>query len=334
MTARRTALRAFIVGLTGFSVWYGYRLVPSRNHTGTAARVQPNVRVAAIATPAAKAEAEIAVSNTVTHLVPPSAIDYSKAFREATDYKQFILGIIPAARSGDRDAQYYVHAALAYCDDEYRFYFRPGGKTLNLEEAIEMRNALPGPSATEAIKRAYNRCHEVNDTRDPAWGTADEWLYEATEGGQPLAQMETAEKIFLKPSIRAPQSADPTIARGSYGDARALVRDALETKDPGAIFDMSEVVGFLKKEESNAQLAKEAVTWQYVACLRGLDCGVDAEWYRQFCLSDPNCLKRESGVDYLRRTAPLLGVLDLDESARELNAKIDAGAWAELGLGN
>jgi hypothetical protein len=189
---------------------------------------------------------------------------------------------------------------------------------------------------TEAIRRAYLRCHEVNDTKNPPWGTSSEWLSKATDAGQPLAQMETAQKIFLRPTRGAmlpwePQT--PGILQGTYSDARSLVRAAVETRDPEALFDVSGLLGFLNKSEPNEQLTQDAITWQYVACLRGLDCGVNAEWHLQFCLSNPDCLPDESGVDYLRRIAPMKHIIDLEERARELNAKIDSGQWDELGIG-
>ena len=44
-------------------------------------------------------------------------------------------------------------------------------------------------------------------------------------------------------------------------------------------------------------------------------------------------LGHETGVDYLRRKAPMFHIIDLEERAHASNAKIDAGAWDELGLG-
>jgi hypothetical protein len=207
-----------------------------------------------------------------------SAINYAKAFREATDYRSFILSALAAARSGDRDAQYYLHAALAYCDETSKFFFRPRGKVLSLDEAIAVRNELPGPSMTDAVKRSYSRCHAVNETKDPGWATAGEWLSKATDAGQPVAQMETAQKIFLRPLRRGggtSQLEDPSIAHGTYSDARSLVRAAIESKDPEVIFEMGDMQGFLQQGMPEEQSTKDAVTWRYVACLRGLDCGVE-----------------------------------------------------------
>jgi hypothetical protein len=205
-----------------------------------------------------------------------------------------------------------------------------------VDEAIEERSEHPGPSMTEAIKRAYARCHALNETKNPSWGTAAEWLARATDAGQPLAPLETARQIFLRPLVHGGSVSEvqtPAITQGTYTDARSLVRAAVETRDPQAIFELGDLQGFLNSGEPEGQLTRDAMTWRYVACLRGLDCGVNAEWHLQFCLWDPNCLPDETGVDYLRRIAPLMNVTDLDERARALNAKIDAGAWDELGLG-
>lgn len=341
MTVARNATVGLIVGLTVLGLWYGHDEREASQKTaapiaGAATHAASLIGSAATAsaTPT-KPHPNLAQSHPAQPAVP-AATDYGKAFRASTDYRRFVLDALAAAQSGDRDAQYYVHAALAYCDETYKFYFHPRGKLLSVDEAIEVRNDLPGPSMTEAIKRAYTRCNGINEAKNPGWGTSGEWLAKATDAGQPLAQMETAQKIFLRPLTRAgvvSDSEDPAIAQGTYTEARLLARAGLESKDPQAIFDMGDLLGFLKNGEPNEQLTKEAITWRYVACLRGLDCGVDAEWHLQFCLWDSNCLPQETGVDYLRRIAPMMNVTDLDERARALNAKIDAGAWDELGLG-
>ena len=333
MTVPRTAVTVLMITVTGFGLWYG--LGQRKTSAGRAAATATAAGAAPTSPRATKSHAGIAESHVVTSDVP-SPIDYAKAFRESTNYRSFILSALPAAQSGDPDAQYYLHAALAYCDESYSFYFRPRGKVLTLDEAIAVRSELPGPSMTEAIKRAYSRCHEVNEAKDSGWGTAQGWLSKATDAGQPVAQMETAQKIFLRPLVRggvSAESEDPAIAQGTYIEARSLVRAAIESKNPQAIFDMGGLQGFLQQGEPQEQMTQDAITWEYVACLRGFDCGVDAEWYRQFCLSGSNCLPGESGVDYLRRTAPMLNVLDLEQRAYDLNAKIDAGAWDELGIG-
>jgi hypothetical protein len=337
MSVARTAITVLIVGLTGLGLWYGLHktrqeTAPTLAGSAAASRTRSNASAGAQAPPAA-----VRAASAKARPAASAAIDFGKAFRASTNYRSFVQGALPAAQAGDRDAQYYLHAALAYCDETYKFYFRRPNKVLSVDEAIEDRSDFSGPSMTEAIKRAYDRCHEINDTKNPSWGTIAEWLAKATEAGQPLAQMETAQKIFLRPLVHggiASESQTPAIAQGSYTDARSLVRAAIETKDPQVIFDLGDLQGFLKKGEPHDQLAKDAVTWRYVACLRGLDCGVDAEWHLQFCLWDSNCLPGESGVDYLRRIAPMLNVLDLDQRAYDLNAKIDADAWDALGIGS
>lgn len=340
MSVARSAIAVLALGLTALGFWYGLGQRPAPQKTGTAitGSITPG-RIAATSTstaPATKSRAEIAKSDATTPAVP-AAVDYGNAFRGATDYRTFMLDILPAARSGDRDAQYYLYAALNYCDETYRFYFRPRGKLLSLDEAIKVRSYYPGPSMTEAIKRAYLRCHEVNETKNPTWGTASEWLSKATDAGQPLAQMETAGLIFLRPQVQggivASESQTPAIQQGTYSDARSLVRAAVETKDPEALFDVAGLLGFLNPKEPNEQLIQDAITWQYAACLRGLDCGANAEWHLQFCLNGSSCLPDETGADYLRRMAPIKHINDLEERARDLNAKMDAGEWDDLGLG-
>src|SRR6185437_13240508 len=47
----------------------------------------------------------------------PPAPDFAEAFREASNYRSFIVSALAAAQRGDRDAEYFLSAALAYCDE-------------------------------------------------------------------------------------------------------------------------------------------------------------------------------------------------------------------------
>jgi hypothetical protein len=86
--------------------------------------------------------------------------------------------------------------------------------------------------------------------------------------------------------------------------------------------------------DTQANLYNDALTWRLAACLRGLECGPNAEWHLQFCLHDPTCLVNESGKDYLLRTATSLNLFDIEQKAKRLNEAIDQGDWKSAGLGS
>jgi hypothetical protein len=330
MNVSRYVLTVF-VGLAGLGLWYGLA------HRKAPAETVTTVPTAISATPASPRATQSHEGTAETHGVAPSAIDYAKAFRASTNYRDFILQTLPAAQKGDRDAEYYLFAAIDYCDETNRFFFRRRDKTLSLDEAIAERARLPGNSMTERIRVAYSRCHDVNAAHAPPWGTADQWLSKATEHGQPMAQLRTAGNTFLgivkTGTVGAPKPGALVEAR-TISDARSLARAGLESANANSeiIFEVGSLLMLLKPETSQADISNEMLTWQYVACQRGLDCGANAQWLLQYCLGGAPCLPGESGVDYLRRSAQEAHVVNFEEKAYALNAKIDAQAWDELGL--
>lgn len=351
MSGSRKVLVVAIIAVAGAgAVWLGlarrhahfdaeavWRSLADRHaHSGAAALAPAASGTATPPVRAPQPPSRIAGANARAPSSAPFATDFAETFREARNYRSFIVSALPAAQHGDRDAEYFLSAALAYCDETNRFFFRRGDKTLSVDAAILERSRFGGIDMTDAIRRAYDRCREVNATQDASWRTAEQWLAKAAQAGQPMAQMRTAEEIFLRlAKADALAAADNGSGDESaeLSEARALVRAAVQSRDPEAIFEMGDAVAIVKPEEQGSEYFREAVTWRYVACLRGLDCSPTAEWYLQFCLHDPNCVPGESGIDYLRRAAQLQGMVDLQERANALNDQIDAGAWNDLGLG-
>jgi hypothetical protein len=80
-----------------------------------------------------------------------------------------------------------------------------------------------------------------------------------------------------------------------------------------------------------AQAAELDWVWRLAACQRGFDCSQTAEWYRVMCRSDPNCQPYETGVDFIRRLRAD-DFAEIERRAADLNAKIDAGRFDELGI--
>jgi hypothetical protein len=329
----RKALAVLCAALTGLGLWYW--LVQRTTPSGEAAAATTAIETSASPSRDRVPHAGDVKSNAAKSAVA-SATDYAKAFRESTDYRRFILTALPAAQSGDADAAYYVSAALAYCDETNRFFFKRRDKTFSLDEAIADRARFPWPNYTEAIRRADRRCHDVNAAKDPGWGTANQWLAKAAEAGQPVAQVQTAAAAFDEfartDTTEVPKSGPPGGIR-NLSDARALTRVALERNNPEVVFNVSFLLALFRPDIDQSEYRRESLIWQYAACLRGLDCSANADWYFQMCLADPGCLSGDNGLDYLRRSAESVNVYDIEQKARELSAKIDAQAWSELGFG-
>ena len=266
-----------------------------------------------------------------------SNASFKNRFRNAGNYRTFLTEALPAAQAGNADAQYYVSAALAFCDETWRFFFKRKDRILSVDEAIAERNSTRDWSLIRGIRRADDRCHDVTSEPEPSWGSADQWLAKATESGQSLAQTVTALKIALQvsaPGLSIIKKTGESNSGETYSldDARALASAAIASKNPEVIFHLSDFVGSLHPDLPDEELVQEAFAWKYAACLRGLDCSAESEWHTNMCVGDPGCLPQESGTDYLRRLASLLNMADLEQRAKSVNEMIDAGDWDALGL--
>jgi hypothetical protein len=116
----------------------------------------------------------------------------------------------------------------------------------------------------------------------------------------------------------------------------------LETKDPAALFVAGMALSALD-ELNNPRLNdahvqgernKNKLAWWLLACNRGYDCSENAPWFGAICASDPHCQTGQTtAVEYIHQTAQDLRYTNLEQRAEELDAKLDAGAWGDLGLG-
>jgi hypothetical protein len=334
--AVRVAIAAAAVVVAGIWLWHVVR-PSSQVETYAAGSKAAQLPVGASQDPGKEA-ANPAVEPSNPQ-VPDISKDVAAAFRNAGNYRDFVLGELPAARAGDRDSQYYISAALAYCEETNRFFFRRKDKTLTVDEAIAERTSTGDFALVEGIKRADSRCRDVNRDRDPSWGSTEEWLAKATQAGQPVAQTITALKVYLQTvatgqsSMRKGGSEKPNSETYNLSEARALISAAIASKNPEVVFQLGDLVGLMNPDRPGKEAAKEALAWRYAACLRGLDCSAGSEWHKQMCLSDPECISAESGVDYLRRLALRIEMTDLELRAIDINDKLNKDDLAGLGLG-
>jgi len=240
------------------------------------------------------------------------------------DYFEFAQGIYDAARSGDHDAQYYLSRALKYCDDGYRFYFGRGKRRRTLDESLQWASTRPDTSVNE-VKEVFQRCErlKVKDVPSPPFGTAAQWLAEATKGGVGLAQVDTARQLSLEAGA---SGAAKDVEKRT--EAKRLAVEALRSKDPAVIWGIGDLATLFVGDAKKA--SEEQWVWRVLACQRGYECGPNAEWVQFQCRFDTNCQPYDSGMDVIRRVNS--GHFDeIEQRARELGAKIDANKFEDIG---
>jgi hypothetical protein len=257
-----------------------------------------------------------------------TSADYKKSFADARDYSDYAHQILPAARAGNADAQLFLFKVLDFCDHPGYFELN-GGKFRTLDEAIRFAAAIPAP--IEPVQLMYDRCHQFfNQQGHAELGNAMDWLAQATAAGQPVAQATTAQLRMgqddLKQYVKA--GASPTELTtapliGGAADPRGLLRAAVESRDPEVIFDIGTVQGDLNPSLSRTDQIIHQIAWMYLACQRGLDCPANGQGRKGDWGSVDNLMSMA------KDNWPAAQQL-----AQQINAKLDAGQWDELGLGS
>jgi hypothetical protein len=242
-------------------------------------------------------------------------------FRNSTDYAAFIDSVLSNARAGDRDAQYYVHAALSFCDREFRlFKKRAGLGWLTRDEGL-VRAARRRDLPIGYVEAVDEKCRTLMEGGRSELGDSRKWLEDAASKGQPIAMA-----VLATTQLLAAEAGDKKAS--ARASAREQLASALESKDPEVMWTIGELQYALNPESEDSTKAQWA--WALAACERGYECGQDALWLQFACVWD-QCPPGETVVDYMKR------ILQADfpvveELAREINANIDAEAWSDIDI--
>jgi hypothetical protein len=252
-------------------------------------------------------------------------------FNQAPNLLAFVNGLLPAARRGDAQAQYFVYKSINFCAGAYAAYFEDGppaagGPHRTLEEALRLASAQspPVPWLAQEMRSVHARCHALVNTQAAAVGDPSQWLRRAAHAGHPLAQA-----AYAQAEIHRIELASTTPVDGDKARIQNLLANALRSKQPDVLWAIGEHQGFLTPDGEQAALDQWA--WKLLACQRGLDCTGAAPWYRSVCLADPTCVPGEDGLGYIRRMV-LDDYLRVQTRAAELGRHLDGAQWAALGL--
>jgi hypothetical protein len=264
-------------------------------------------------------------------------INYQQLWRKSRNDWEYAHQLLLDAKAGNADAQYYLWTLIGYCNNIMDLYFSEQGKPLTLDEGLlkaakvsQIRHVDQVPQAQEG----FDRCHEFREHDATDLGNTEDWLRKATLAGQPIAQATTAERRLFQDFMKAAVSrgafqATPLTAAPPIGgaiDPRELLRSAVKSLDPQVLETVGQVQYLLDPSSSDSNV--EHFAWAYVACQRGLNCSPTSHW-AQDCPSNCN-VSTPAGVmmGWSGSEWP-----DVEQRANEINAKLDAGRWDELGLG-
>jgi hypothetical protein len=257
--------------------------------------------------------------------------DFQKLLSESLNYRDFSRETLPAAKAGNADAQFYLSRAMQYCEEANRMYFQHRGRPISLDEGL--RFAVQKHLSIDVAQSVFDKCHEFQTEDSKQLGDASTWLDMATKAGQPLAQATSATKILMQQKMQSFAKtngvADPneTGPLGSEFDPRALLSEAVKSKDPEVLFTIGEMQGLLHPSSEGALTAQYA--WMLVACQRGFDCSSNSDWVKNTCGDNAQCSSVNAPDDRVRTLAGDRWP-EVQQRAQEINSNLDADRWQEL----
>jgi hypothetical protein len=241
--------------------------------------------------------------------------------------------LLPAARAGDPDAQYFLWTVLERCDDEKRFYLLRRGRQLTRDEALEWARARRLRS--DLVGAAYERCHEFLNHPDSEFGVAGGWLAKAAAAGQSAAQSTLASKLLMQEHLL--EAAAPGVIKlfgGPFVSDQSpdeLLAAAVRSRDPIVLWNIGDLQYLLNPTSSDAENQNKMLAWRLVACRRGYDCGPDAQWVVNACyLADMVCAGRTG--DELVQSLAGQQLAAVEQAAYDISDKLDAADWQGLGF--
>ncbi len=254
-----------------------------------------------------------------------SGKSFRAAFRQASDYHEFVGGIRHSADAGDPVAEFLVAKALRYCADNLRMFLAIDGTRRTLDEVQVRMAQIPG--AFERSNEVYRHCHTYLENPALAPLTADwkRWLDSAATAGYPPAITEKADVMRVADLMKDAAGADAgDVIPPTEGPARELALAAVKSGDPDSILGMVNWVDGTKRNgEANFDLES---AWELLACRRGYDdCGANSELVRSVCMFDAQCQNDAGVIESLRRR---LGNRfdDVDRLATEIGVAVDSGS--------
>jgi hypothetical protein len=259
--------------------------------------------------------------------------NYREEFQAQQDYWGYAQQLLPRAKAGDADAQFYLGKILGFCGSVNRGFFEHLRQKITLDEALQL--AAERHFSQEKVQTLYTRCHGFQTEDISSWGSEQEWFNRATDAGQPAASASIAADILERQYLETYQKAGghpelgPPVRPGA--DPDALLLTAAKSLDPEALYMIGKVKA-VRQQLAHSTDVTEEYAWMLVGCQRGFPCNGNFDWIMTGC---PNC-----NPDNAPPENSLMAELTdregnwaaVQQRAQQINASLEAGRWDELGL--
>jgi hypothetical protein len=244
---------------------------------------------------------------------------YRDRLRSANSYLSLIADLLPAAESGDIDAQYIVYKSLFYCREEVGKYLREDGRLLAPDEVIQHGMALH--ASYDYINLVSKRCFELLNSESLQTFGPDLWLAKAAAAGQPAAVAATALRELRNLGAGGTSNGSSSDTRVRDNSWNALM-EQIPTADPDVLAYVARAQHFLNTSPDEQRI--DGAAWSIVACNAGFDCGPTSETMLRLCDTDSDCEPREGFVQLIEKSSgddwP-----KIQTRVSEINARMQAG---------
>lgn len=262
--------------------------------------------------------------------IRPAPRDYRKEFQAAQDYWAYAQQLLPRAKAGDADAQFYLAKILEFCDSANKAFFEHLRQPITLDEALQ--KATKQNRSVELTQTIYTRCHGFQTQDGSSLGSALEWLNRATDAGQPAASATIATDILTRQYLESFQRAGGTPELGPEvrpgADPDALLLAAAQSLDPEALYTIGLAQG-TRQRMAHSQDATEQYAWMLVGCQRGYPCNGHFDWITTGC---PTCNPNNPTPEDSLMAEVGNNWAAVQQRAQQINASLEAGQWDALGL--
>jgi hypothetical protein len=261
--------------------------------------------------------------------------NYRTEFQVQQDYWAYAQQLLPRAKAGNADAQFYLGKILSFCGSVNRGFFEHLRQKITLDEALQL--AAARHLSMEEVQTLYTRCHGFQTADVSSWGSEQEWFNKATDAGQPAASASIAGEILERQYLETYQKAGGHPELGEPvrpgADPDALLLTAAKSLDPEALYGIGKVKA-VQQQMAHSNDATEAYAWMLVGCQRGFPCNGNFDWIMTGC---PNCnpdnpTPKNNLMAELTYRGGNNNWATVQQRAKQINASLDAGRWDELGL--
>ncbi len=210
----------------------------------------------------------------------PKAWHWQEIAVHATNFGKVANDALPAANSGNSDAQFALYALFQYCRDGMR------------QRTPEQRSRIPEP----IFREMHARCDGLAAQFPDLAGEADRWLHKALEAKFPRALAFAAYEDLNAMARKPPKKEERQ--RRIYA-ARSNILQALNSNDPAITFEVATVLWQFFPDDPRVEQAKWV--WRLAGCEQGLECGSKEMFVLDDCRRRNMCMNDETTAQYILR---------------------------------